>query len=80
VEWTDGGNAAENGRCRVTADGWKLNLYQGDTPELFDLTTDPGEIHNRAAEPAQRDRVSRMTEEILAWQQNTRDIQRLGRS
>jgi len=77
VEWTDGGNAAENGRSRVAADGWKLNLYQDDAPELFDLNTDPGEIHNRYAEPAQRDRVKRMTAEIHAWQQRTRDSQPL---
>ena len=27
----------------MAADGWKLNLYHGDTPELFDLNSDPGE-------------------------------------
>jgi hypothetical protein len=61
----------------VAANGWKLNLYQGDAPELFDLSTDPGEIHNRYAEPAQRDRVKRMTAEIHEWQQSTRDSQPL---
>lgn len=73
VEWNDGNEPAYSGRSRVAADGWKLNLYQGDNPELFDLNSDPGEIHNRAAEPAQRDRVKRMTEDLHAWQQSTRD-------
>jgi arylsulfatase A-like enzyme len=77
VEWTDGSKFDENGRSRVAADGWKLNLYQGDGPELFDLKSDPGEIHNRYAEPAQRDRVRRMTAEIHEWQQSTRDSQPL---
>lgn len=77
VEWTDGSNAAENGRSRVTADGWKLNLYQDDVPELFNLNGDPGEIRNLAANSAQRDRVKYLTEEIHAWQQRTRDSQPL---
>ncbi|HEY5551701.1 MAG TPA: sulfatase/phosphatase domain-containing protein, partial [Opitutaceae bacterium] len=72
-EWNDGDEPDFNGRSRIAADGWKLNLYQGDTPELFDLNTDPGELHNRAAEPAQRDRVRKLTEELQAWQQRTRD-------
>jgi choline-sulfatase len=80
VEWTDGSKFDENGRSRVAADGWKLNLYQGDAPELFDLESDPGEIHNRYAEPAQRDRVRRMTAEIHEWQQSTRDSHPLATS
>lgn len=73
VEWNDGEDSTLSGRSRVAADGWKLNLYAGDKPELFDLKSDPGEITNRAAEPAQRDRIRRLTEELHAWQQRTRD-------
>jgi len=73
VEWNDAENPAFHGRSRVTADRWKLNLYAGDRPELFDLNTDPGEITNRAAEPAQLDRVRILTEEIQTWQQRTKD-------
>lgn len=80
VEWTDGSNPAENGRSRVAADGWKLNLYQDDAPELFDLNSDPGEIRNRFADPSQRDRVARMTEDLLVWQRQTRDSQPLART
>ena len=72
-EWNDGEDKAISGRSRIAADGWKLNLYHGDTPELFDLNSDPGELQNRAAEPAQRDRIRRLTEELHAWQQRTRD-------
>jgi arylsulfatase A-like enzyme len=77
VEWNDGQEPAYSGRSRVAADGWKLNLYPGDKPELFDLNTDPGEISNRATEPAQRDRVAKLTEELHAWQQRTRDTVKL---
>jgi choline-sulfatase len=72
-EWNDGSDPDLSGRSRIAADGWKLNLYRGDRPELFDLNTDPGELRNRAAEPAQRDRVRRLTEGLQAWQQRTRD-------
>jgi arylsulfatase A-like enzyme len=72
-EWNDGSNSAFHGRSRITADGWKLNLYQGDTPELFNLDSDPGELRNRAADPAQRDRVRKLTDELHSWQQRTRD-------
>ena len=72
-EWNDDENPAFSGRCRVAADGWKLNLYQDDRPELFDLNSDPGELRNRATEPAQRDRVDRLTEELQAWQEEMGD-------
>ncbi len=72
VQWTDADfGAACHGRSLVTADRWKLNLYHGDRPELYDLNTDPGELHNIAG--AQRDRVGRMTDEIRSWQQAHRD-------
>lgn len=72
-EWNDPESPALNGRSRITADGWKLNLYQDDAPELYDLNTDPGELRNLAAEPAHRDRVRRLADELRAWQQATRD-------
>jgi arylsulfatase A-like enzyme len=59
IEWNNPEFPDTDGRCRVTADGWKLNLYRGDQPELYDLRSDPGELTNRAADPAQRDRVRR---------------------
>ena len=72
-EWNDGDGPAWSGRSRIAADGWKLNLYHDDAPELYDLNADPGELRNRAAEPAQRDRVRRLAAELQAWQQQTRD-------
>lgn len=73
VEWNDVEEAAVSGRCRVTADGWKLNLYRDDAPELYDLNTDPGELSNLAALPAQSERIRLLTDEIHAWQHATRD-------
>jgi arylsulfatase A-like enzyme len=73
VEWNNPETPATDGRSRVSADGWKLNLYRDDRPELYHLVSDPGERVNRAQEPAQRERVRRLTDELHAWQQQTRD-------
>ncbi len=73
VEWNSGHDPSISGRCLVTADGWKLNLYHGDGPELYDLNNDPAELTNLGADPAQRDRIKRLTKEILAWQKAHHD-------
>ena len=73
VEWNDPEQPEVSGRSRVTSDRWKLNLYVDDRPELFDLNTDPGEQRNLADDPAHRDRMRRLTDELRAWQQSTRD-------
>jgi arylsulfatase A-like enzyme len=72
-EWNDEDGPALSGRCRITADGWKLNLYHRDSPELFDLNSDPGEQRNLANAPAHRDRVRRLTADLNGWQQRTQD-------
>ena len=61
----------------VSADGWKLNLWQGDAPELFNLNTDPGELRNLARDASHREQVLRLINEIRGWQQRTRDTLRL---
>lgn len=73
VEWNDSEDEALSGRSRVSHDGWKLNLYRDDAPELFDLNTDPGEQRNLAGAPAHRDRFRRLAEELAGWQQTVRD-------
>ncbi len=73
IEWNDPEFPTGEGRSRVTADGWKLNLYRDDRPELYDLNRDPGELSNLATDPAQKDRVRRVTDELHQWQQATRD-------
>jgi arylsulfatase A-like enzyme len=72
-EWNDVDDPSYDGRSRITADGWKLNLYRDDDPELHHLTSDPGERHNLAAHPAHRDRVRQLADELRAWQQQTKD-------
>ncbi len=55
-------------RSVITADRWKLNLCAVDQGELYDLNTDPGEIHNLFDKPEHRDRVRRMAARLHLWQ------------
>ena len=73
TEWNDVDDPGYDGRSRITADGWKLNLYRDDVPELYHLKSDPGEMHNLAARPEHRDRVRQLADELSAWQQQTKD-------
>ena len=68
VEWHGEDFKEEDGRSLVTTDGWKLNLYRGNTPELYDLNTDPGELHNLVRVAKHSDRVRRLTNQLRAWQ------------
>ncbi|WP_323765704.1 sulfatase-like hydrolase/transferase [Marinovum sp.] len=47
--WT-GGRAVQQRMIR--RENWKLSLYDGEPPLLFDLATDPDELVNRAEDPA----------------------------
>lgn len=53
---TDGSARWDNGNAvvqrMVRADHWKLIYYHGYRPQLFDLASDPHELHDRAQDPA----------------------------
>jgi arylsulfatase A-like enzyme len=73
IEWHDADDKSVDGRSLRTPDKWKLNLYRGDTPELYDLNSDPGELHNLARNSAHQNRLRDLTGRILAWQKQHRD-------
>jgi len=73
VEWTDAENHDFDGRSLVTPDGLKLNVYRGDRPELYALKSDPGELRNVASQAQHRATVSRLADELRAWQAAKRD-------
>jgi len=52
---------------------WKYvwNLTAED--ELYDLETDPAELHNRATDPAARDELARLRRRTVAWLEATKD-------
>jgi len=60
-------------RTVVTADGWKLNLCQGDLGELYNLCEDPCEMVNLYARAEYRQVAEELTARIRAWQEQTRD-------
>jgi choline-sulfatase len=45
---------------------WKLNYYHGQEPQLFDLAEDPGELVNRARDPACRSVREELEQRVLA--------------
>lgn len=56
--------------CRLTMifDGrWKMIYAEGFRPMLYDLATDPGELHDRGAEPSYAAEIIRLTEAMNAW-------------
>lgn len=73
IEWNSPGKPTVEGRTVVTADGFKLNLYHDDTPELFDMNEDPCELENVYLADGQQTRIREMTGLIHAWQEATGD-------
>ncbi len=56
------------------ADGWKLIWYpQQQRYQLFNVSTDPDELHDRVGEPEQQARVSRMRTRLVSWQREHQD-------
>ena len=58
----------------VTSEGYKLILYPViQKALLFDLRTDPHELHNLANDPEQRKRLQSLFSKLLRLQQETGD-------
>jgi choline-sulfatase len=45
----------------------KYTFWANDIDELYDLSSDPEEMHNLAAEPAHRPTVERLKAALFAW-------------
>lgn len=58
----------------VRDERWKLIRYpQINHTQLFDLKSDPGEVHDLADDPKQADRVAKMMDLIREWQKTVGD-------
>jgi len=55
----------------VRGEGWKFVRYLTDDEYLYDLTTDPGETHNLAADPEHASRKDVLRAELERWLQRT---------
>ena len=68
----------ENLQRAVRDDRWKLIRYpQINKTQLFDLHSDPDELHNLADRPEQAGRIASMMALLQEWQQRTADKQPL---
>lgn len=63
-------------RCRIksvrTVD-WKMNVYQDDRSELYDLRADPAEMRNLIDEPVHADIRRELGDRIMEWLRATGD-------
>ena len=55
----------ENGRM-IRTNTWKLCHYSNDIGELYDLSTDPEEKHNRYDDPTCAEVRASLTEQLLS--------------
>lgn len=59
---------ASHGRsAAIRTAEWKYVFYVGDCEELYDLTHDPCEVRNLAADPAHAARRDELKNRLLAW-------------
>lgn len=54
-------------RFMIRTDRYKYNFNDGDIPELYDLEADPGEMANRAEDPALQKVRRRLHDQLVAW-------------
>ena len=52
---------------------WKYTLHENGEQELYQIETDPGEMHNRASEPIDQDTVQALRDALLDWCRRTGD-------
>ena len=63
----------ERKRSIVGSDGWKLVVGLNDTNELFDLNSDPAELHNLIESEAHRAHAEAMLSRLIKWQLSVGD-------
>ena len=67
------GALGDTQRTVITQDDWKFTWSRLGSHELYNLAEDPGETHNLAREPCQRERMRDLADRIRSWQQRTGD-------
>ena len=80
IEWSGppapfgGGNEdAEPLRTIRTVDGWKMTITGDGEGELYNLKTDPKEMHNMFYAEESLEHIEKLTSEINLWQRATGD-------
>ena len=49
----------------IRSGDWKLNYYHGQPSQLFNLTEDPAELHDRAEDATCREVLETLTQRVL---------------
>lgn len=57
----------KNAKYMIRDGDWKYCYYANDTPELYRLRDDPGEMRNLAGEARHRDKQQELHAKLLAW-------------
>lgn len=66
------GVAVKEARLTMLFDGrWKYVFAEGFRPMLFDLETDPDELHDLGSDPAHADQLTRMERLFFTWTRRT---------
>lgn len=67
-------SVTQSGNLKMVRTGnWKLLMDVEGAGELYDLDSDPAELHNRYGDPAYRERQLALTTELLRWAIRTED-------
>lgn len=61
------GLASKQPKTMVRDGDWKYTLWEHDIPELYNLRTDPQELHNLAAKTEYQAKASELKQKIIRW-------------
>jgi choline-sulfatase len=59
--------ASRNAKTMIRDGGWKYTCRAHDLPELYNLESDPDELHNVAAEPHYAAKAAELRSRLLEW-------------
>jgi choline-sulfatase len=65
------GLASRQPKSMIRTGQWKYTYWLHDIPELYDLKTDPEELHNLADEPEHATKAAELKARLLAWNRPT---------
>jgi choline-sulfatase len=58
-------------KAMIRSGQWKYTYWLHDNPELYDLKSDPEELHNRAADPEYASIAGELRAQLLSWNRPT---------
>ena len=68
-DWRDAVFSQIGNMQMIRTEAWKLNVYDGEPGELFDMANDPEAFHNRIADSAYREMADALHHRLKAWEE-----------